>query len=40
MKREPATAQQRRRAIVTGIVLAAIAVGIYATVILEYVLGK
>jgi hypothetical protein len=30
--------EQRRRAIVTGVVLAALAVAIYATVVLEFLL--
>jgi hypothetical protein len=37
MNPEPPSPRRRTRAIVTALILAAIAIGIYATVILEYV---
>jgi hypothetical protein len=38
--RDPGTPGRKRRAIVTGLVLAAIALAIYATVIVQYVAGR
>jgi hypothetical protein len=40
MKRDPGTPRQKRRAIVTALVLAAIALAIYVTVIVQYVTGR